>query len=293
MRLLIAGCGYVGTALGSELAKSGHEVWGLRRDLVALRQLESTGIQAVQANLLDPESLKRLPSVEYAVLCQAPSPERKSDNYFSTYFQATRNLLEALPKKTLRKAVLISSTSVYSTSDGSWVDESTDPMAQNHADRESQENAKILLDTERLALSSGHPSVVLRLAGIYGEGRNRVRSILEGRVRPSLSDVYMNRMHVADIVRALRLLLERGQAGEIYLGSDDAPSTQKEFYSWVFARLGRPVPAASGLSSEHSHGQSNKRVSNQKIKSLGLKLRYPSFREGYATLIEEAVRAHA
>ena len=290
MKVLIAGCGYAGTLLGQELAKSGHEVWGLRRDFVALRELEKSGIRPLQANLLSVDSLKNLPAVDHVVLCQAPS--RKNDDYFSTYFEATENLLEVLPKRSCRKLILISSTGVYSTRDGSWVNESTDPMAGNHGDREAAENAKALLKTEALVLSSTHPCLVLRLSGIYGEGRNRVKSILEGRVKPIFSDAYMNRIHVTDMMRAIRLLLEKGAPGEIYLGSDDAPSTQKEFYTWVFDKLSLPVSASEEPEAVVWHGQSNKRCSNKKIKELGLKLRYPSFKEGYAPLIAQLV-SHA
>ena len=62
MKVLIAGCGYVGTALGSELVKAGHEVWGLRRDVDAARSLESSGIKPIVANLLRADELKDLPS---------------------------------------------------------------------------------------------------------------------------------------------------------------------------------------------------------------------------------------
>ena len=31
-RVLIAGCGYVGTELGIRLAEAGHDVWGLKRN---------------------------------------------------------------------------------------------------------------------------------------------------------------------------------------------------------------------------------------------------------------------
>ena len=289
MKLLIAGCGYLGTLLGTELSKSGHEVWGLRRDWMALRELEKTGIRPVQANLLSADTLQNLPSVDHVVLCQAPS--KKNDDYNATYCEGTKNLAAALPKGSLKKLLLISSTSVYSTRDGSWVDEKTDPLAGKHGDREATENAKALLNAESFVLSSGHPSTVLRLSGIYGEGRNRVKSILEGRVKPVLSDMYMNRIHSTDIVRAIRLLLEKGRPGETYLGSDDAPSTQKEFYSWVFERLSMPVPPNEG-EAPHTHGQSNKRVSNKKLKELGLKLRYPSFKEGYAPLIAD-ILSHA
>ena len=80
MKLLIAGCGYLGTLLGGELTKSGHEVWGLRRDFMALRELEKHGIRPIQANLLSSDTLKNLPAVDYAVLCQAPSRKAACEN---------------------------------------------------------------------------------------------------------------------------------------------------------------------------------------------------------------------
>ena len=290
MKLLIAGCGYVGTALGQELTKSGHEVWGIRRDPAALRFLEeNTRIKPIQADLLSSDLIKKTPSVEYVLICQSPS--KKNDEYLSTYFQATKNLLKVLSRNELRKVILISSTSVYATQDGSWVDERTEPMAQNHGDRESQENAKVLLETESLVLNGGFPGLVLRLSGIYGEGRNRVKSLQDGRVKPVFSDVFMNRIHVTDIVRALRLLLDKGKVGELYLGSDDRPSTQKEFYGWVFEKLGLPIPTSTDQAQENRHGQSNKRVSNKKLKDLGLQLRFPSFKEGYTPLIASTQHA--
>jgi nucleoside-diphosphate-sugar epimerase len=206
--------------------------------------------------------------------------------YHSTYFEGTRNLLAALPKDGLRKILLISSTSVYAATDGAWVDETTDPMAGSHDDIESRENAKVMLAQEELVLKSGHPAVVFRLSGIYGPGRNRIRPILEGRLKPSMGGLFMNRIHAHDLVRGARLLLERGQNGEIYLGADDAPCTQKEFYGWLYERLSLTPPAQTEEKTAHG---SNKRVSNQKIKSLGLKLRYPTYKEGYEPLIAEAL----
>jgi nucleoside-diphosphate-sugar epimerase len=288
MKVLIAGCGYVGTALGAEWVKAGHEVWGMRRDLDAARSLEKSGIQPVVANMLRPETLKEIPSVDAVVLCQAPS--KKNDEYRGTYFEATRNLLEALEGQAIRRLLLVSSTSVYATMDGSWVNEATEPMAGSHADAESRENAKILLSQESLVLGSKFPSIIFRLAGIYGPGRNRVRSILDGRVKPALSDIYMNRIHLADIVRGIRLLMEKGVPGQIYIGADDGPCTQREFYTWVYERLSTPLPKSGA--GEPAHG-SNKRCSNEKLKALGLRLRYPTYKEGYQPLIDEALRQTA
>ncbi len=285
MKVLIAGCGYVGTALGAELVKAGHEVWGLRRDLDAARALEAHGIKPIVANLLRADTLKTLPSVDTVVLCQAPS--KKSDEYKDVYFNGTRTLLSVLPEKSIRKIILISSTSVYATTDGSWVDEETDPMAGSHGDAESRENAKTLLAQEDLVMHSGHPAMVLRLAGIYGPARNRVRPILEGKIKPVLTETYMNRIHLHDIVRTIRLLLDKGSPGQTYLGSDDAPSTQREFYTWIFEKLSLSLPAASAQVEGGAPHGSNKRCSNRKLKALGLQLRYPSYKEGYQPVIQD------
>ena len=297
MRVLIAGCGYVVTAIGAELVKSWHEVWGLRRDSAAARELEKAGIKPLSANLLRVDDLKNLPSVDTVIFCQAPS--RKNDEYRATYFDATKNLLDqfnvgARLIATLRKIVLISSTSVYATTDGSWVDETTDPLAGSHSDAESRENAKVMLSQEELVLKSGHPAIVFRLAGVYGPGRNRVRAIFEGRLKPVLTDNHMNRIHIHDIVRGVRLLLDKGIPGQIYLGADDAPCTDREFYSWLFEKLLLPLPkeiadvGARRAVPLHTHG-SNKRISNKKIKALGMKFRYATYREGYQPLIDQAL----
>ena len=57
-KVLIAGCGYVGSALGTMLVADGHEVFGLRRSSDAL----PPGIKLVKADLTLPETLGAVPS---------------------------------------------------------------------------------------------------------------------------------------------------------------------------------------------------------------------------------------
>ncbi len=285
MKILIVGCGYVGKALSFELLERRHEVWGLRRDIHQLKELEYLGLKPLSASLLNPNSLTKLPKVDVVIFCQAPS--READNYEDTYYLGTKNLLAMLGSPKPKKVILISSTSVYGTRDGSWVDEDDNPAAPGYENKEQEENAKHLLATERLVLASGIPANILRLGGIYGSGRHRLQALKEGKIKPSFSDIYINRIHVEDIVAALLLLIEKGKPGEIYLGVDDAPSTQKEFYEWLYAKLSLPKPSTESTKVGSVHG-SNKRCVNKKIKKLGLKLKYPSYREGYETLLREA-----
>ena len=276
MKILIAGCGYIGTALGERLVQSGAEVWGLRRNEEALKKISELGIQPLKADLLDPGTLRDLPVVDAVVLCQGLS--RESDSYQTTYERGTANLMEALKPSLAKRIILISSTSVYSTNDGSWVDEKIDTKG-------ADENARCLLAAEKTVLSGGIPSIVLRLAGIYGPGRNRIQALKTGRMKPELSEIYTNRIHRDDIISAILLLMQKGSAGEIYIGADDLPVTQKEFYTWIFNHMNLNIPDPAPASPENHRHVSNKRCSNHKIKTLGFVLKYPTFREGYAELI--------
>lgn len=282
MKVLIVGCGYVGTALARDLIGDGHEVWGLRRDVSSLKKI--SGLHALEADILNLRSLSRLPQTDLVVFCQAPSHDQGTDTYQSVYYQGTKNVIAALIGRLPSKIIFVSSTSVYSTHDGSWVDESTDPEADGYLSEEAAHNARSLLRAEKLVFSCGLPAVVMRLAGVYGPGRNRIDSLRAGRLRPLLNDVYTNRMHLDDIVAGIRLLAEKGKSGDSYIGADDTPCTQREFYGWLCGKLSLK-PSEEGAPTEHSRHGGNKRCSNKKIKGLGLRLKYPDYKRGYEAYV--------
>ena len=66
-RILIAGCGDIGTTLGQALHAAGHTVWGLRRQPGHL----PAGIQPLAADLGAPETLRALPPALDAVVYSA------------------------------------------------------------------------------------------------------------------------------------------------------------------------------------------------------------------------------
>jgi nucleoside-diphosphate-sugar epimerase len=245
--------------------------------------MRALGLRPLAADLADSDSLRGLPAVHAAVLCQAPS--REGDDYETVYGRATENALAALKAKASR-LLFVSSTSVYGAADGGWVDESTPPGAGGYPTPQAAFRAAILLGAEAAALRSGIPACVLRLGGLYGPGRHRLEALRRGRLQPVFSDAYTNRMHVDDAAAAAELLIRQGQPGDVYLGVDDEPSRQREFYEWLYALPGTPPRPADPGSEQHPQ---NKRCSNAKIKALGLRLRYPTFREGYAALLAEAV----
>lgn len=286
LRVLIAGCGYVGLATGAELIKRGHLVWGLRRSASPEQALRQAGIQPLHGDLSQPESLARLQSeFDWVVYCAAASGGGLQE-YRATYIEGMRNLLARLAGAPMRKLVYTSSTSVYGQNDGSIVDERS-PTAP------AAETSQILVKAEERLLDAARqkrcPAVILRVAGIYGPGRGYwLRQFLSGEARlEGDGRRILNMVHRDDVAGAIIAALERGRSGEIYNVVDDHPATQVEVFTWLSERLNRALPPSSTEAS-HKRGVTNKRVSNQRLRTaLGYKLKYPSFREGY----EEEIRA--
>src|SRR5258708_3112960 len=123
MRILIVGCGYVGLALGAELARHDHEVFGLRRTPGAERELTEAGITPLVGDITNPQALAKLPRThDWVVNCVA-SGGGGVEEYRNVYLLGTRNLVEWLAPDPPKKLVYTSSTSVYGQTDGSLVTE--------------------------------------------------------------------------------------------------------------------------------------------------------------------------
>ncbi len=281
MRTLIVGCGYVGLAAGTELARQGHPVSGLRRTNSSEPVLRQAGLQPLFADLTRPESLAHVrPEFDWVVHCIS-APNSSVQAYRATYVEATRHLLAWLSKAPVKKLVYTSSTGVYAQNDGSTVDEVslTEPAT---------ETSRALLEAERLLLEAARqnrcPAVILRVAGIYGPGRGYwLRQFLSGEARlEGDGQRVLNMVHRDDVAGAIIAALQRGEPGEIYNITDNEPVTQLEVFTWLSKRLNRPLPPA-GKAAPRKRGVTNKRISNECLRTqLGYRLKYPTFREGYA-----------
>jgi len=121
---------------------------------------------------------------------------------------------------------------------------------------------------------------VARLGGIYGPGRSFfLRKLLAGEAMAAEGgDRFINQAHRDDIVSALFLLAERriDLGRQIYNVVDDEPIRTREAYQWLSAHLRQPLPTGK-VALRSKRGDSNKRVSNRKLRSLGWQPRYPSF----------------
>jgi nucleoside-diphosphate-sugar epimerase len=280
-RILIAGCGYVGSALARARIARGDAVWGLRRNPVDL----PAGVVPISADLAVPRTLADLPSALDAVVYAASPGGRDDAFYRTTYVEGLRNLLAALKAQTPRpgRVIFVSSTAVYGQTRGEWVDE-TSPTQPTHF------SGRRLLEAEAILRDSGLPGVVLRLGGIYGPRRTR----LVDQVRLGHASIarggphYTNRIHRDDCVGALDHLIELAEPADCYLGVDHEPEDEAVVFRWLAGVVGASPPrvAASDKPGEARRG-GNKRCRNARLVAAGYAFRYPNYRDGYAAVLAE------
>lgn len=277
--LLIAGCGDVGTRLGLRLSAAGWAVYGLRRSVEAL----PAAITPVAGDLQREACPAAWPrgELDYVVYCAAAT-EHDEAGYRAAYVDGLRHVLAwlALHGQVPKRVLFVSSSGVYGQQQGEWVDERSLAEAEGYSGR-------VMLEAEQLALASGLPTSVVRLTGIYGPGRqwllNQVRQGYRVATEPPL---YGNRIHVDDAAGLLAFLLQadaRGQALEsCYIGVDDAPAPLHEVVAWLREQLG--VHHWAEQSTVRRAG--SKRCSNARARALGWAPQYPSYREGYAAILQ-------
>jgi nucleoside-diphosphate-sugar epimerase len=278
--VLIAGCGYLGNALGAALLRDAHEVWGLKRRPGGL----ASGIQPVEADLGLAVTLRDLPTgldfVFYMV-----SPGGSDDAlYRAACVEGLRNLLETLEarRERPRRVFFVSSTAVYAQQDGEWVDEAS-PTEPRHF------SGRRLLEGERLLIESPFAGTLVRLGGIYGPRRARlIERVRTGsavyRGRPPQ---YTNRIHRDDCVGAFLHLMGLEAPERLYLGVDCEPAAEASVLGWLAGVLGAPPPRAVE-SVPRRRGNGNKRCRNDRLLGSGYAFRYPTFREGYTAVLAGA-----
>jgi len=280
-RVLIAGCGYVGEALGRRLLADDHEVWGLRRNPRSL----PPGIKCIAADVAQPEDLADLPGgIDVAFYLVSPNGSEDA-LYRRAYVDGIRGLTRALHRDGQKPRLLFaSSTAVYRQYDGAWVDESSE-TAPDHW------SGKRLLEGEQIALQALPSTTVVRFGGIYGPRRtqliDRVRS---GRATYRADPPqYTNRIHRDDCAGVLRHLMDLENSESIYLAVDNEPAEERAVLLWLAGVMGSPEPREAEKAEVSKRPRANKRCRNDRLVQSGYRFRYPTFREGYSAVLEGMV----
>ncbi|PPK65136.1 nucleoside-diphosphate-sugar epimerase [Methylobacter tundripaludum] len=273
-KILIVGCGAIGSELAAVLSAKGHDVTGLKRK----PPLSASGsVHYVAADISSAANLAGL-DADFAQAFFIVSPDgRNEQSYRAVYQTGLDNLLDRLPET---HWTMVSSTSVYGQNQGEWVDEDSPAEPGNITSR-------LIRQAEQGLIASNPANVVVRFSGIYGPGREYLlRQAMQTPAIQQTPPYFTNRIHQRDCVGVLAFLLEQCLAGETlaqcYLASDDDPAPTWEVVSWLAERLHCPPPVIKAVDADAGM---NKRCNNTRLKALGYQFEYPSYKDGYLELI--------
>lgn len=225
----------------------------------------------------DPEIENKLKNVTHILISTPPEVERVIiENYLTTL----RN------NKNLQWVGYLSSTSVYGDHKGDWVEEISNlqPTSEMGLKR---------MEAEQLLLNSNLPVRIFRLAGIYSLERNIFSRLKKKEVKIiNKKDQIFSRIHVEDIAQVLFSSFSKSKNKDIFNVSDDAPCAYKEVVQYAAALLQVEMPKEINFedlenSKMKDFYRDRKKVQNSKIKSMGVKLKYPTFKEGLTAIFNQ------
>jgi nucleoside-diphosphate-sugar epimerase len=275
MSVLILGCGFSGQAIARHFASTGRVVYGTTRSRTKFAAIEASGaIPLLFEGSLSKELLAAMAETAHCVL--SISPDHGGDPALAALGPNLRHLL---PK--LGFGTYLSTVGVYGDHDGAWVDEETPckPVSGRSVAR---------LDAEKswtdVFAAAGIPLAILRLSGIYGPGRNQIRTAIEGGARRLVKQGQVfNRIRVEDIAGATGFLASNGLAG-IFNVTDNEPAPPQDVVAYACQTAGVALPPEQDFDTAvltpmaRSFYGENKRVSNRRISEAGYRFRFPDYR---------------
>lgn len=276
-KLLSMGHGYTARALSRRLAPLGWQIAGTSRDPDHLESIQQSGAKA----LIWPGEELDLDGVTHLLISTAPD-------------ETGDPVLDRLGDEIAKRATqfkwvgYLSTTAVYGDHGGDWVDETTPvtPASRRGHQRVMAEN--------QWASIPDLPLHIFRLAGIYGPERGPFSKLKRGGLRRIIKPGQVfSRIHVDDIATVLEASIQQPNPSAIYNVCDDEPVPPQDVIAYAAELQGLPLPPAVPFDEAdltpmaRSFYSENKRVRNDRIKQeLGIKLRYPSYREGLKALQE-------
>jgi 2-alkyl-3-oxoalkanoate reductase len=309
MKVFVAGAsGAIGRPLVRQLVESGHQVAGMTSREAATEGIEASGAQAVVCDALDPASVKAAvssarPEVVISQLTRLPREYNpRTIDYGPTNrarFEGGHNLIEAARAAGARRFVTQSIAFLYAP-EGEMVKDEEAPVWTDPPEP-FRSGAQPTLEHEREVVAApGLEGVVLRYGQFYGPGTyfapdgsiaeqvRRRRFPVVGRGEGVFSFV-----QVEDAAAATVAATERGAPG-VYNVVDDDPAPLREWLPVYAEALGakppRRVPtfvarlfggSFAAISATQLRGASNAKAKRE----LGWALRYPSWRDGFATAL--------
>ena len=268
LKVLIAGCGYVGRALAAHLTSLDYSVFTLSR---SYQSIPNANHLCIDLNDIDPTSL---PEVDIIFYMAAPDSMTEIA-YQRTYVEGLRNLMQYREELGAKRLIFASSTAVYAENEGNWVNEFSTLSDENF-------RARTLRTAEEEALKLGPDPVIARIAAIYGPERHRLLDQIRSQQRHPVADpIYSNRIYITDLVYALEHLIHINQGEQIFNLTDQSPTPINTILSWLATKEGKQLPVAETQTEADANRMKNRKISCERLIASGFTHQFASFKQGF------------
>jgi UDP-glucose 4-epimerase len=240
--------GFVGGAIVTDLAGSGHAVRALTRGEADGRRGPNISWTRV-AGWTRGELGGALTGARVVVHCASlvHRPGAPPDAYRRFNVDGTRVLLEASASAGVASVVFLSSIKVYGEHTEGVLDEETKlapegPYATSKVDAEGL--------TREAAKREGMRATILRLCPVYGPGdRGNVRAMIQAISRrrffvPGDGSVRKSIVHVSTVAEVARAVVENDAARGTYVVADREAPSMRELSGTIARAVGRRPPPA-------------------------------------------------
>jgi len=272
MNFFIFGAGYSGRAFAMTRPAP---VYGTTREATQFDMLNAANASPLLFNGESPGALLAAALEKTTHLIISIPPDERGDPVL-----AMPALRQMLPD--LQWICYLSTVGVYGDHGGRWIDETAPCRATLPRNRKRIDVEK---DWQRFADTHTVPLAILRLAGIYGPGRNAFVKLQQGKAHRIIKPGQVfNRIHVADIAGAINHLAATRQGG-IFNICDHEPAPPQDVIIFAAGLMGiKPPPeiplGKAALSpTARSFYSDNKRISNELLIKTGYHPVHPDYRQ--------------
>ncbi|NYG05762.1 nucleoside-diphosphate-sugar epimerase [Phycicoccus badiiscoriae] len=316
MKVFVAGAtGAIGRQLVPRLVEAGHEVHGMTHHASNSQLVRDLGAAPVVADALDADQVAEAVGrvqpdvIVHQLTSIGPMDLRHFDRAFATTnrlrTEGTDHLLSAAQAVGVKRFVAQSFFAAYERVGGTVKTE--EDSFGPHPAREMRETVAAIRHVENSVLNAAWTKgIVLRYGGFYGPGTSlgpdgEQTEAVRQRKFPVVGDGggVWSFIHIADAAEATVAAVERGSRG-IYNIVDDEPAAVAEWLPELARTLGAKKPmhvprfVGRALTGEigavmmtELRGASNAKARRE----LGWEPGHPSWRQGFAELSAEQVRA--
>lgn len=228
----ILGCGWFGMALAKRLKHDGFNVKGSCTSSEKLQAISDEGIQAYIVKV-EPDSDILSKDFFSSDLVVISIPPKRRNGEAAQYISKIRRIKEAIQAAGTKRAIFISSTSVYG-------DVNKELLESDHPEPDT-ESGRAMLAAEEELKSASFAVTVIRFGGLIGPGRHPGR-FFAGKKNVANGKAPVNLIHLRDCIGiTMAVIRERAFGLTINACSPEHPE-KMEFYTRAALEAGLEVP---------------------------------------------------